>query len=468
MIGTARSWNQRLMEQSPRLGLPYIAPHQAQGHVLHNEAIRTLDSLVQLSVNDRSTTAPPPAPAEGDQHIIAPGATGAWDGRDNQIAAFQDGAWAYLVPKVGWQAWVAAEGQLVVWDGAGWTAAAGASVNPAAMVGVNTLADPVNRLSVKSDAVLFSHDDVTPGTGDVRATLNKAGASATASFLFQSQWSGRAEFGLTGDDDFRLKVTPDGSAWNDAVVADATTGRLRFPMGVEHAASRQPVAQFIFTPGGDGEVSILRFDRTRSENPRQAPLAAVGGDLLTLSQPDADLFFHRFMRDVSLVRVWNVSKTPPQPAWLKWDPAWGAGNDQLQVSDPAHIAGWQAGETIQIGDESGWPGVPAGFTRGYALDISPMLLNRLGTVFPQAGLTFKCTVFGIGARTALVASPSATPGSFSGGGSLSDGQHNTTQHTVPTTLLSPVSNSNLLYVREDGPPGALGTMALVVNGLWVS
>ncbi len=41
------------MEQSANLQLPYIMPSQAQKHVTHNEAIRTLDALVQLAVLDR-------------------------------------------------------------------------------------------------------------------------------------------------------------------------------------------------------------------------------------------------------------------------------------------------------------------------------------------------------------------------------------------------------------------------------
>ena len=36
------------MENSANLQLPYIMPSQAQKHVTHNEAVRTLDALVQL------------------------------------------------------------------------------------------------------------------------------------------------------------------------------------------------------------------------------------------------------------------------------------------------------------------------------------------------------------------------------------------------------------------------------------
>ena len=41
------------MNDTPNLALPYILASQAQKHVTHNEAIRTLDCLVQLAVESR-------------------------------------------------------------------------------------------------------------------------------------------------------------------------------------------------------------------------------------------------------------------------------------------------------------------------------------------------------------------------------------------------------------------------------
>jgi hypothetical protein len=64
---------------------------------------------------------------------------------------------------------------------------------------------------VKSNAVLLSHDDVTPGSGDLRVTLNKSAAAKDAGFTFQDAFSTRALFGLLANDDFTFKVTPDGS-----------------------------------------------------------------------------------------------------------------------------------------------------------------------------------------------------------------------------------------------------------------
>ena len=41
------------------LPLPYILASQAQKHVTHNEALRLLDTMVQLSVLDHTRTVPP-------------------------------------------------------------------------------------------------------------------------------------------------------------------------------------------------------------------------------------------------------------------------------------------------------------------------------------------------------------------------------------------------------------------------
>lgn len=217
------------MSESPNLSLPYILAAQAQKHVTHNEAIRILDALVQIAVADKDLATPPTTPTDGARYIVGAAPTGAWDGKTNAIAAWQDGAWAFYTPMVGWLAWVADEGKLYAWNQTAWGVASGGGINPASLVGVNATADTINRLAVKSDAVLFSHDDVTPGNGDVQVKVNKATAGDTGSFLFQTNWSGRAEIGTTGDDDFHFKVSPDGTTWRNAIVIDRASGVVSFP-----------------------------------------------------------------------------------------------------------------------------------------------------------------------------------------------------------------------------------------------
>ena len=86
-----------MSDTSTHLLLPYLLAAQAQKHVTHNEALRLLDGLVQLAVLDRNLLAPPGAPADGDRHIVASGATSLWTGWDGSIAYRVDGAWKRLV-----------------------------------------------------------------------------------------------------------------------------------------------------------------------------------------------------------------------------------------------------------------------------------------------------------------------------------------------------------------------------------
>ena len=53
------------MSNTTKLILPLIEAAQAQKHVTHNEALFTLDTVVQLSVADRDLPAPPGGPADG-------------------------------------------------------------------------------------------------------------------------------------------------------------------------------------------------------------------------------------------------------------------------------------------------------------------------------------------------------------------------------------------------------------------
>jgi hypothetical protein len=59
--------------------------------------------------------------------------------------------------------------------------------------------------------------------------INKASASNTASLLYQDAFSGRAELGLAGDDDFHFKVSADAAAWKEAILINRSTGAVTFP-----------------------------------------------------------------------------------------------------------------------------------------------------------------------------------------------------------------------------------------------
>ena len=373
--------------------LPYILASQAQKHVTHNEALRLLDAMVQLSVLDRTRTVPPASPVDGDRHIVASGATGLWAGWDSNVAFWVDGVWMRLVPRPGWLAWIAAEQAFVVWNGSAWdlvgepvdvsdaifslvndtdptkkalfslsgittgttrtftlpntsselailagtqtftgnktfsgtltasgtvtvsaatasigtatgtaTYGMGIGVNPtgvtktlnlgtggasgsttvvnigSATAGaggttvVNTptvtfanavtqvgmpqanltaqllglggaTADSYNRLSINTPAVLLNN----AGAG-IEATVNKAASANDAAFAFKTGFSARALIGLLGSDDFSFKVSPDGSAFFEALKIDRSSGQVELPQptvlpGLSAAPSPPPAGK---------------------------------------------------------------------------------------------------------------------------------------------------------------------------------------------------------------------------------
>lgn len=215
------------MPETVVLGLPLLVAEQAQKHVTHNEALRALDALVQLSVKDRDLAVPPGSPGEGDRYIVAGSPTGVWAGHAADIAVWQDGAWDFHDPREGWRCWVEDENAFLIFNGSAWVdwgAALGVLQN-LALLGIGTTADATNPFSAKLNKALWTAKTAAEGgDGDLRHTMNKEAAGDVLSLLMQRGFSGRAELGLIGDDDFSLKVSPDGSSWTVALSVDRTTG----------------------------------------------------------------------------------------------------------------------------------------------------------------------------------------------------------------------------------------------------
>jgi len=227
------------MSDTIHLALPMIAASQAQKHVTHNEALRALDALVMLSVRDRDLSAPPGSPAEGDRYLVKPSGTGAFAGKDNQIAHFRDGAWAFHDPQAGWICYVEDEETPLAFDGSDWIALLGSSpqLQNIARLGFGTVADSTNPFSAKlGNALWTALYDSEGGDGSLRMKFNKESTADVLSLLLQTNYSGRAEIGLIGDNKLRAKVSADGSAWKDVVVIDETTGYIGLGTAAPEAA----------------------------------------------------------------------------------------------------------------------------------------------------------------------------------------------------------------------------------------
>lgn len=108
------------MVQSARLGLPLLIPGQGQKDMTHNEALQSLDVLVQAVVVSRSVVSPPETVSEGECWLVPEGATGAWTGKEHCIAGWTLGGWRFLPAAEGWYFWVTDESIGVRRSGAGW------------------------------------------------------------------------------------------------------------------------------------------------------------------------------------------------------------------------------------------------------------------------------------------------------------------------------------------------------------
>ena len=224
--------------------LPYILASQAQKHVTHNEALRLLDAMVQLSVLDRTRTAPPVSPTDGDRHIVASGATGLWAGWDLNVAFWVDGVWMRLVPRPGWLAWIAAEQAFVVWNGSAW--------------------DPVGEPVDVSDAVFSLVNDVDPtkkavfslsgiSTGMTR-TLTLPNSSSELAILAGTQT-------FSGNKTFSGTLTASGTVTMSGAAASIGTSAATATYGVGTGVTTTGVTKTLNlgTGGVSGSTTVVNI-----------------------------------------------------------------------------------------------------------------------------------------------------------------------------------------------------------------
>ena len=107
---------------SPRFGLPLLFAAQAQKEIYVNEALALTDALLHCAI-EGTATAPPAAPTDGTNWLVATGATGVWAGADGKLACLQGGNWVFVTPRDGMVVLHRAHGQTMRYA-AGWQAPA--------------------------------------------------------------------------------------------------------------------------------------------------------------------------------------------------------------------------------------------------------------------------------------------------------------------------------------------------------
>ncbi|QRZ15597.1 DUF2793 domain-containing protein [Paracoccus methylovorus] len=224
--------------------LPYILASQAQKHITHNEALRLLDAMVQLSVLDRTRSTPPVSPTDGDRHIVASGAAGLWAGWDLNVAFWVDGVWMRLVPRPGWLAWIADEAVFAVWNGATW--------------------DPVGEPVDVSDAVFSLVNDADP-TKKALFSLSGISTGTTRTFTLPNTSSELAILAGTqtfsGNKTFSGTLTASGTVTVSAAAATIGTATTTATYGMGTGATSTGVTKTVNlgTGGAAGSTTVVNI-----------------------------------------------------------------------------------------------------------------------------------------------------------------------------------------------------------------
>ena len=252
-----------MSDTTPRLQLPLIGDH-SQKRIVMNAGLMRLESLVQASVLSRTTSAQPATPADGDSYILPASPTGAAWGTlaAETFVRVEGGIWATVTFPEGAIVYIRSESVFLLRTVSGWTAFEDAIKALANLnrLGVGTTPDAYNVLAMKGPAALLSGKTVAEGgSGDISLTINKEADGNSAQLLLQKAYSTRAVLGLLGDNNFGVKVSPDGSSWRTALTINRFSGRVRFG---KTAYKTPPVPQRNYVTGAAWLASTSAADNS--------------------------------------------------------------------------------------------------------------------------------------------------------------------------------------------------------------
>jgi hypothetical protein len=111
-----------MTDTSPRFGLPFILPGQAQKEAYHNEALALIDAALHAQIEAGPVDDIPADPEPGQCWIVGAGASGAWAGKADALACRTAGGWRFVAPRPGMLAWTIDPGCWLYWTGSAWSA----------------------------------------------------------------------------------------------------------------------------------------------------------------------------------------------------------------------------------------------------------------------------------------------------------------------------------------------------------
>ena len=216
------------MTETTRLSLPLINLGQSQKEVTHNEALLLLDSLLQIIIEKNGMNSPPAEKEIGQCWIVGAQPESDWQYHHNDIAIWTSGGWRFVSPVTGMLVLNKDNQSFITYNIDGWISNKVSTLSNVDNLGIGTSADANNALLVEANGILFSAIDTeSGGSGNTKLVINKPASNNKGSFLFQTDFSARAEFGCLGNDDLTVKVTNNGANYHDALkISPAQKGRM--------------------------------------------------------------------------------------------------------------------------------------------------------------------------------------------------------------------------------------------------
>jgi len=104
---------------TPNLSFVELALNQTNPENVINDGYIKLDTLIQLVVINMTTSTPPGTPTNGDRYVPLATATGAWAGKEDDIAYYYNG-WYFISPDIGWTLYDQNTNAFKTWTGSIW------------------------------------------------------------------------------------------------------------------------------------------------------------------------------------------------------------------------------------------------------------------------------------------------------------------------------------------------------------